>query len=409
MKALFLSVTAGHGHNSAAKSVIAYLESLGLNCAMLDTFEYINPVLSKSISKVNSISTKFTPSLYGRLYRLAEKKDKNNTKFSISKLINSILSQKLVTYIKNYQPDIIVCTHVFAAQIITALNEKKLDIPSIGIITDFTIHPFWEDTNLDWYITACELLDNQIAKKNIPLSKVRSTGIPIHSKFSKKVNYFKARTLLGLKDRSTILLMGGGTGHGNILGLIHKLDELDLDFQIISVCGSNQKLKEKIDKFNSEKIIYNYGYVDNIDMLMDASNFIITKPGGLTISESLAKEIPIILIDPIPGQENRNAEFLQNNGAAVKISPTFTIDEAVFQLLSNTHREKIYRHSIKNIKKPNSSKELGEFIIETIKKRNNEPDNFFILAEPKPYAKSFFSNLISGIFLAFGKLSLFNS
>ena len=374
MRALFLSVTAGHGHHSAAKAVIAHLEERGVECAMLDTFEYINPMLSESIARVNSISTRFTPSVYGNLYRLAEKKEKNNAKFSISKIINSILSKKLIKYVREFQPDVLVCTHVFAAQIVTALKKKNLVANTIGIITDFTVHPFWEDTDLDYYVTASELLNHQIIRKGIPSEKVKTTGIPIHAKFSNKISRLEARRLLGIEDKTTIFVMSGGTGHGNVFEFICKLDKLDLDFQIISVCGNNKRLKNKIDKFESRKKIYNYGYVDNVDIIMDASNCIVTKPGGLTISESLAKWLPIILVNPIPGQENRNVEFLLNNGVAVKTSPTFPIDEVVFQLMSNDSRQKTLKGLIKAIGKPNSSRDLGEFIIELIheKQKNND-------------------------------------
>lgn len=367
MRALFLSVTAGHGHNAAAKAVISNLESKGVECKLLDTFEYINPVLSESIAKCNSISTKFTPKVYEKLYNMAEKKGKKDTEFSISKITSSILSKKLIKYIEKYAPDLIICTHVFSAQIVTSIK-KKIPVRSIGIITDFTIHPFWEDTDLDYYITASELLNFQAEKKGIPLDKVIPTGIPIDEKFSVKRDTDEARKILGIGDKTTIFIISGGTGHGSLLKLIHKLDKLNMDFQILSVCGSNKKLKKKIDKFTSRKKIYNYGYVDNIDVMMDASDCIITKPGGLTISESLAKELPIILMKPIPGQEDRNTEFLLNNGLAMKISPTFPADEAVFQMIFKNSKYK-KNSFIKAVGKPDSSKKLGEFIIKLINRK----------------------------------------
>jgi processive 1,2-diacylglycerol beta-glucosyltransferase len=369
MKALFLSVTAGCGHNSAAKSVMSHLEEKGFQCALLDTFEYINPVLSESISKCNFASTKFTPGVYHKLYRLAEKKSKKHSDFSVSKLISSILSKKLIKYISDFKPDVIVCTHVFSAQIVTAMKKKNISVKSIGIITDFTVHPFWEETDLDYYVTANELLNFQVERKGISLDKVLPIGIPIHKKFSKKIGRQEAREILGIEDKTSILIMSGGTGHGSLLKLIRKLDKLDMNFQILSVCGSNKKLKKKIDKFVGEKKVYNYGYIDNVDLMMDAADCIITKPGGLTISESLAKELPLILMKPIPGQEERNAEFLLNNGLAVKITPTFIPEEAVFQLLIKSSKYKNSRDFIKSFGKPDSSKDLGEFI-ETLVKDN---------------------------------------
>jgi len=369
MKVLFLSVTAGQGHHQTAKAAMDYLMEKNVDCVMLDTFEYINPILSESIARGYLISTQFTPAVYGKLYRLAEKKEKNNSSFSISNLTSSILSRKLVSYIYEYKPDVIVCTHIFAAQIISHLQSKKvIKAKTIGIVTDFTIHPFWEDTDLDYYITASELLNHQASKKGIPVEKIRATGIPIHTKFANKISKPEARALLGIEDKTTVFVMSGSMGYGNVGKIIRKIDNLDMDFQIISVCGHNKRLKKRIDLLKSRKKIYNYGFVDNVDIMMDAANCIVTKPGGLTVSESLAKGLPMILINPIPGQEDRNVDFLLNNGLAVKISSTYPIDEALYQLLSNEWKRDHLQKGIQYIGKPNSSKDLGDFIISLCEK-----------------------------------------
>jgi processive 1,2-diacylglycerol beta-glucosyltransferase len=124
MRVAFFSVSAGQGHNQAAKVVIEYLKEHNIQCVMLDIFEYINPILSESVVKGYLVSTRFTPSVYGKLYRMAERREKSNGKFSITNLTNSILSKKLTTFISEYDPHVIVCTHIFAAQIITHLKQK---------------------------------------------------------------------------------------------------------------------------------------------------------------------------------------------------------------------------------------------------------------------------------------------
>lgn len=364
MRVLFLSVTAGQGHHSAAKAVMDYLKKKNVECVMLDTYEYINPILSESIARGYLISTKLTPVVYGRLYRLAEKKEKNDTTFSISKLTNSVLSRKLITFIREYDPDAIVCTHIFSAQIITHMKKKIARAFTIGIITDFTIHPFWQDTNLDYYVTASDMLNHQASRKGIPVEKIRPLGIPIHMKFASKIKQEDARSLLGIDDKYTVFVMSGSMGYGNVTKFIKQLDRLDMDFQIISVCGNNKSLKRKIDILKTQKVIHNFGYVDNVDVIMDASDCIVTKPGGLTVSESLAKEIPMVLINPIPGQEDRNVEFLLNNGLAMKISPTYPIDEAIFQLMMNEQRRRNLIEMSRVVGRPNASKDLGDFVID---------------------------------------------
>ena len=141
MKVLILTVTAGYGHNQAAAVIMEYLKGRDIDCKVLDTYEYINPILSESVAKGYLISTKFTPAVYGRLYHLAEKREKSNKKLSISSLISAILSKKLTGFLGEYNPDVIVCTHIFAAQIISYLQNKgELGAKTIGIVTDFTIY-----------------------------------------------------------------------------------------------------------------------------------------------------------------------------------------------------------------------------------------------------------------------------
>jgi processive 1,2-diacylglycerol beta-glucosyltransferase len=363
VKVLFLSVTAGQGHNQTGKAAMECLQHKGIDCVMVDTFEYINPVLKESISQGYLISTKLSPHFYGRMYRLAEKLEKNDVKLSISKLTNSVLAKKLSSYIEGYQLDVIVCTHTFSAQILTQIQSKGITAKTIGIITDYTIHPFWEETSLDYYIIANELLTMQAVKKGLPEERLKPLGIPIHRKFAEKMPVEEARAILNIENKDTILVMSGSMGFGKVTKVIKQLDSLNMDFQILSVCGNNKHLYEKIDEMDLQKKIYNYGYVNNVDIMMDAANCIITKPGGLTVSESLAKGIPMAIVNPIPGQEDRNAEFLLNNGLAMKITKTFPIDEAVYQLLSNSDKVQDMVNQMAKVARPNSAMDLCDFIL----------------------------------------------
>ncbi len=362
MKVLFLSVTAGQGHNQTAKAIMTYMQGQGNECVLLDTFDYINPMLSESIARGYLISTKFTPVVYGRLYRLAEKMEHNNVQMSVTNLTNYVLAKKLTNYIKEFDPDVIITTHIFAAQILSHIKSKGLRALTVGIVTDFTIHPFWQETELDYYVTASELLNRQAQKKGIPSNKIKPFGIPIQTKFCQEAPTNEARAALGIEDKDTIFVMSGSMGYGNVTRIIKQLDNLEQDFQILSVCGSNKGLKRKIDALKPKKKIVNFGFVDNVDVMMDASNCIVTKPGGLTVSESLAKGLPMVLMRPIPGQEERNVEFLLNNGLAVRITKTYPIDEAIFQLLLDPESTQAMVDRIHHIAKPYATRDLCSFI-----------------------------------------------
>ena len=146
--------------------------------------------------------------------------------------------------------------------------------------------------------------------------------------------------------------------------MLKKLDSLEEDFQILVVCGSNDKLKAKVDKMKRRKDILTYGFVNNVDVLMDACNCIITKPGGLSTSEALAKRLPILMLDPIPGQENRNKEFMLNNGIALNLSETFGADEAIYQLIHYPFKAMRLSENTQHFAKPHAARDLGEFMLE---------------------------------------------
>lgn len=366
MRVLNLSVTAGQGHNQVAKNLSDRLEMYeGIETYALDTFEYINPALKEIVSRGYLMSAKRLPRVYGRVYRMAEKRD---PEINFVKITNTVMAHKLIKFVKEYDPDVIVCTHVFAAMLVTEVQKKfAKKIRTIGIVTDFTIHPYWEETELDFYVTANEFLNNQAVKKGIRPEHILPIGIPISLKFAEKTQKAEACRLLNMENKRTVLVMSGSMGYGKIGSMIKKLDGLNMDFQIISVCGNNAKLKKRIDKMKLKHNIYNYGYTDKVDLIMDVADCIVTKPGGLTSSEALAKNLPMIMANPIPGQEDRNVEFFLNNGAALKVSSTFPIDEAIYQVFNNEVRLKSIHEIVGALAKPYATKDIVEFIIGLVK------------------------------------------
>jgi processive 1,2-diacylglycerol beta-glucosyltransferase len=367
VKVLFLSNTAGQGHHSTAKALMELLITMGVECRMLDTYQYVNPVLYETISRGYLLATGLTPVAYGRAYRFLEHVDINKSKLSIINITNSIMSIKFKKFFKEeFDPDVIVCTHIFSAQIVDVMKSNgQIKAVTIGIITDYTIHPFWQDVpNIDYLVTASELLTQQAVKKGIAPKQLLPLGIPISPKFSKKVEKFKARKELNIdNDIFTILLMSGSMGHGNIMEVMRSIDKLEQDFQVLAVCGNNKRALRKISRYNSKKKVYSYGYVNNVELMMDAADCIITKPGGLTSSEALAKFLPLIMINPIPGQEERNVEFMLNNGLAVNVTKTFPIDEALYQLFLYPQKLDNMVSNIKLVGKPNATRDLCDFIV----------------------------------------------
>lgn len=371
MKVLIISVKAGYGHHSTAKALIDYLTNKGVTCEMLDTFEYINPVLADSIDNGYLFLTKYVTDIYGKAYDKLDKRDERWGKHSLVEVLSKLVTHKLKDYVTDFNPDVIIGTHSYACLLMTYLREKKIvNCPLLGIVTDFTVHPFWESTDIDYYVTADALLEKQMARKGIPAEKLLPFGIPIKSGFSHKIPKNEARKTLGIEDKTTLLVMMGSMGFGNIVKDMRSIDDLEEDFQVLCVCGNNEKMKREIEERTWHKKVIPFGFVDNVDVMMDAADLIVTKPGGLTTSEFLAKNLPAIIMNPIPGQENRNTEFLVNNGAAIMVTDTFPLEEALFELLKSPCRIKLLEESVKYLGKPDSTRDVCEFIIKLAENNN---------------------------------------
>lgn len=367
MRVLLLSVRAGYGHHSTAKAIMEYFEENGHTCEMLDIFDYINHRLGNSIQDGYLLSTKYLAKTYGKAYGKLTQKDEPYDKHSILSVLSRFVSKKLGRFVREWEPDIVIGTHSYAGVCISILeDEGVIKCPSFGIVTDFTVHPFWESTFLDYYVIPDKLLGYEMKKKGIPEDKLLPFGIPIRKQFVSRSNKKEARERLGIYDLPTALVMMGSMGYGNIKNILSEMDSSPHDFQILCVCGSNKKIKAAVDENIWTKPVFTYGFVDNVDVMMDAADFIISKPGGLTTSETLAKGLPMIIMNPLPGQEDRNLNFLVNNGAAIMVNDTYSISEALNLMLDCPWRVALLEESVSRIGKPAATADFYNFCCEKV-------------------------------------------
>ncbi len=359
MKVLILSITAGEGHNSTAEAIRQTFAEHGDEAEVFDAYRYVSKALYEVIKQGYLLVTKDFKKLFEKSYALAENR-KTSGDNSLYRIANLRLTRKLSGYIKQYSPDAIIYTHCFLGVVTDLLKTKNgMDIPMIGVVTDYTVHPLWEEArSTDRFVVANELLASQLYRKGMRNEQIAPIGIPVRKQFSESVPKARARAELGLPDKLTVLLMGGSMGYGNIASVVEELDSVHGDFQIISVCGNNREAKEQIDALHTKKRVLNFGFTKEIPLLMDASDVIITKPGGLTTSEALVKKLPIIICNPIPGHEQRNAAFLLNNGVAMSVDAHTHLEDVLFQLLHSPTRLDGMRRAIEAIAKPNSTEEL---------------------------------------------------
>lgn len=203
----------------------------------------------------------------------------------------------------------------------------------------------------------------EAVKKGAQKNKVVPLGIPINPSFAQVYDKKQVIENLNLEDRPTILIMGGSLGLGNIEEIVEKVCTIcDENYQIIVVAGKNKALKNALEKRDFGRKIVVYGFIDFIDKLMAISDILITKPGGLTCAEALSRKLPMILISPIPGQEERNTFYLINNGAAAYVKNTENFDIVFSQIINNPQRLEHMKLACSFLGKPNSSPDIAEFI-----------------------------------------------
>ena len=373
MKAMILSITTGQGHHAAAKSIGEALELRGVDVKTVDVYEQIDKHFSDALNKSFLLATKHTTKAYRAVYELIDTKTAPSTKYSFPNALGNHMAIRFEKSIQEYSPDVIICTHVLATQVINELKRrgKFTDIPTIGIVTDYTVHPLWEEvTNIEYVEIASEFIAPKANMKGISNDRLLPFGIPIQKKFSTKREKEAVRKELDLPlDGRVILVMAGSMGYGNMPAIISGILRFDSSCTVLAICGNNKKLYNKLVKSEFPNNVKLYNYINNVDVLMDAADCIVTKPGGLTTTEAMAKGLPMIFVNPLPGQEDRNQEFFLNSGLALAVTKTFSIDEAMYFLFNQPGRIELIQQEMKKFSKPNASEVLADFTINLINKK----------------------------------------
>lgn len=371
-KILIFYASYGGGHLQAAKSIEEYLKTnyKNLDIELIDCIKYVNKAIEKVTTTAYKEMAKKMPWAWGRIYYDSQ----GGPLTRISVRANTIMAIKLLQLLKEKKPDIIISTHPFGSQMCAYLKQKKnLHYKLATILTDFKIHEQWivgaESTN--FFFVSNENMKQELIKKNIDGEKIFVTGIPIRKEFF--INYNKDKILKNLnfsKNKKNILFFGGGKfglGKNSTLKILECLAKDFLNTQIIAISGKNETMKNNfykiINENNRTDSIKVLEYTDKVAELMSISDIVVTKPGGLTISESLVSNLPIVIINPIPGQEEENAEFLEKQQVAKWIKNDTDIHEVFNILLNDENTLNEMKNNIKSIAKPNSTKDICRIIL----------------------------------------------
>jgi processive 1,2-diacylglycerol beta-glucosyltransferase len=276
--------------------------------------------------------------------------------------------KKLKPLIDEFKPDVVVCTQAFPCGMV-ADYKKAHDLPItvIGVLTDYAPHLYWLHEGVDYYVVPSQDARERYMKEGIPEKQIKVLGIPIRMKFAEETGREAIAAKLGLDLKvPVILIMGGGQGLGPMKEAVKSLVRLERPLQLIVICGTNVKLVnwiKKLQRRTNKKIIF-YDYASNVDELMEVSDLIVSKPGGMTTSECLAKGLPMVIVDPIPGQEERNSQFLVNQGIAIRVDDKRHIAREIDVLLNDPKQLASMKQSALKNGKPMAAENIARLILD---------------------------------------------
>lgn len=274
--------------------------------------------------------------------------------------INSLFCLRFLNFIKKEQPDVIISTHFLVNELVALLKQRKqINTKFISIVTDFGVHNFWIEKNVDTYIAACQETKHILISKGISKEKIKVLGIPIRKQFQKQMDDTIIRNKLGLRKREfTVLILTGGIGIGPIYQIVRYLEDR---VNVIVICGNNRKLYNRLNLLNYKNLVV-LGWIDYIEEAMKISDIIITKPGGSTISECLFMGLVMIFFSIIPGQEHQNAQIINNSRSGFILKKPKEIRDRVLHFKDNPEEIDIIRNRIKLFSHRDSVEKILELI-----------------------------------------------
>lgn len=321
MKFLVLSCNTGGGHNSAAKAVKEKMLSLGHECEIKDALAFGSKMLSSGVCTSYDKIVLHTPRTFGVGYRYSKSiVYKGGKRKSAVYAVNMTYSKKLYNFITQNKFDAVVCTHVFPAQAMTHIKHKyALTVPIYVVATDYSFSPFYDELDVNRFFVSMKEVKHEYTERGISEEKIIPSGIPVSDRFTLPISKKQAREELCLDKESFLcVIMSGSMGFGNVYDLIDGILKKELSgYQILVIAGNNTKLRDTInEKYANEKNISAIGFTDKVHLYMKACDLIITKPGGLSSTEAMVCNVPLLLTSPIPGCETENYDTLTRLGLA---------------------------------------------------------------------------------------------
>jgi processive 1,2-diacylglycerol beta-glucosyltransferase len=365
---LFLSASVGVGHTAAAAAVRRALAERhpSVESDTVDSYKYAASIFSKVVADGYIGMVKTVPQVYRYIYDRAERATQVG---AFRTWVSQFTAANLRGLIGERRPSVVVCTHAFPCGVMA--EYKRLydpDLPVVGIVTDFVVHPFWIYRNVNAYAVATPEMRATLLARGVSADRIVVSGIPVDPRFGRpRLGKADLRLALDLPaDRKLVLMMGGGVGIGPIELMMRALGQVPVPVAGAIIVGRNKPLERRVlaAAERTEYPLRVFGFVDNVFDYMHASDVLLSKPGGLTSSEALAAELPMILVKPLPGQEERNTRYLVNRRAAIRTSGPEQLARALEELFSSPERYGQLRENMRALRHPDAAGVVADRIVE---------------------------------------------
>lgn len=364
MRVLIPTVTAGAGHLQAATALEEAWRAFrpADTVQKVDVLDYVPRVQKKLYAEGYVKVVERAPELYAHLFR---KTDSPALLRKLSRVRQSLAkhgNRAFVKFLREFAPDVMLCPHFLPLEILGGVRRKTPAFKPLAVcvVTDFEAHALWIEPSADFYCVAAEHTKARLVARGIAAERVLVTGIPVAAKFSARVNAAAVREQLGLRaGRPTLLVLSGGFGMGPVAEILAEIDKVPDELQVVVVAGRNEKLRRDLESQKRRHPTHVLGFATNMQELMTVADLIITKPGGLTSSEALALGRPLFILNPIPGQEAANSDFLLEHGAAIKANRIEDVPYRLGQLLG-TRKLRDMARAARAIGRPDAARAVCE-------------------------------------------------
>jgi processive 1,2-diacylglycerol beta-glucosyltransferase len=367
IRVLFLSASVGVGHVSAANAVCVALAEVDpdVQTQVVDSYKYAALVVSRVVSDGYLRMVKTIPQMYRYIYDRAERATEVGP---FRTWAQQFTAGNLRPLIEKERPDAIVCTHAFPCGAMAEYKRIYDDAPPVvGIVTDFAVHAFWIHDNIDGYCVATDAMRDLMVARGVRADRITVSGIPVDPRFARVDEPVSAiRERLGLPlDRPIALVMGGGLGIGPLGRTLRAMEPMQMPIAAVVIAGRNARAESRV-LATAESVSYPVRvvrFVDNVYDFMHAADAFVTKPGGLSTAEALAAQIPIILLKPLPGQEERNVRVLTEWGVAMRARRTSDLPHALTAILTDSERRARMITAAGRHGRPNAARDAAALIL----------------------------------------------